>query len=328
MGTILEWGLAVVFWLQGLGAVWLGPMQFFTFLGTEEFYLLIAPALLWCVDPAWGLRLGLGLTLSSGLNDLLKVVFHSPRPFWYDARVQPLSAETSFGMPSGHAQNAVVVWGLFAQGLRRGWGWILALFLMFFIGLSRVYLGVHFPSDVLGGWLFGVLLLLAFVWAERALHPWLERRSLLAQTLAALSASLAMIAVGALLRLPWAGMPLPEQWVALAQRAPGGEAPQPYALAGLITSAAAFFGLAWGGLLLRQAGWFNAAGPLWKRLARFFIGLAGVLVLYMGLGVLFPRGEALLPYLLRYLRYALVGVWIAYLAPQAFIRLHLAERAA
>jgi membrane-associated phospholipid phosphatase len=114
-------------------------MGFFTFLGQEDFFFLVMPALLWCVDSQLGLRVGVYLALSAGMNSLFKFAFHAPRPYWVDGGVRLLGgAESSFGMPSGHAQNAVVVWGMLAAHLRRKWGWVVAGLLIFFIGVSRI----------------------------------------------------------------------------------------------------------------------------------------------------------------------------------------------
>jgi hypothetical protein len=93
----------------------------------------------------------------------------------------------------------------------------------------------------------------------------------------------------------------------------------------LFSQAGVFFGLALGGILLKRGGWFDARGPALQRVLRYLIGLVGVMSIYLLLGALFPRGEALIPYLLRYLRYALIGLWIAFIAPWLFIRLKLAR---
>jgi hypothetical protein len=76
---------------------------------------------------------------------------------------------------------------------------------------------------------------------------------------------------------------------------------------------------------------FDADGPLWKRILLYILGLAGVLVFYLGLKVIFgliaPDAEAVLPYVLRYIRYVLVGTWISAGAPWVFVKLKLAKRA-
>jgi membrane-associated phospholipid phosphatase len=59
----------------------------------------------------------------------------------------------------------VTVWGLVAAGVNKRWrwSWILAVVLAFFIGFSRLYLGVHFVYDVIAGWVIGSLMLMAFL---------------------------------------------------------------------------------------------------------------------------------------------------------------------
>lgn len=155
--------LAWIIAFQALGDWLVTPMRFFSFLGTEEFYILIMPILYWCLDASLGIRVGTIMLLSSGLNFIFKLPFTSPRPYWVSAEVKALWAEYSFGLPSGHAQQAIAVWGSIAAYLRRGWAWAIALFLMLLIGLSRAYLGAHFLQDVFAGWLIGGLLLWLFL---------------------------------------------------------------------------------------------------------------------------------------------------------------------
>ena len=59
---------------------------------------------------------------------------------------------------------------------------------------------------------------------------------------------------------------------------------------------------------------------------RYLVGVAGVLIIYYGLKIIFPEGESILAYLLRYLRYTLIGFWVSAGAPWIFIRLRLAEK--
>lgn len=325
MGGILNLGVAIVLFLQSLG-LWLkGPMSFFTFMGTEPFFLLIGPAVLWCIDAGLGLRASIGLTVSNILNLAIKVMFLGPRPYWFDARVQPLSTESSLGAPSGHAQNSVVVWGILAAGIKRRWAWAGAILLMFLIGLSRIYLGVHFPHDVIIGWLIGAAVLWIMLRVEKAILPWLKTAK--AETLVAaafgLALGLTLVSAGIVaINKNWT---LPEAWSLLAARVPGA-APDPFTLHGVIATAAALFGMASGAVMLRDSGWFDAGGVLWKRMLRYVIGLAGMLALYIGLDQVFPDGSTALPTLLLFIRYTLVGMWITYLAPELFIKLKLADR--
>lgn len=326
MEGLIASGVSIILTVQSVGAWLEAPMKFFSFLGSEEFFLLVLPGVYWAVSVDLGLRIGFILLFGSGLNTVFKLLFHGPRPYWVSTDVSPYAAETSFGVPSGHAQNAVSVWGIAAHWLRRTWAWVAAIFVMFAIGFSRIYLGVHFLHDVLIGWLIGGLVLWAFIRYWDAAAAWLGRLSLNAQIGVALAVSLGLVLLSWLSLALWGGWTIPDVWVANADAAFPDEPINPGSLSGVLTPAGALFGLAAGAAWMRAQGGFDTSGPLWKRAARYALGLAGVLVLYVGLGAVFPRGDALLPYLLRFVRYALVGLWIAALAPMLFIRLKLADR--
>ncbi len=88
------------------------------------------------------------------LNKVLKLVFHRARPHFRDA-IQTL---TSYSFPSGHTMMAAVFYGVIAAYLfakTRDWRWrvlivLSASFLILLVGFSRIYLGAHYLSDVLG----------------------------------------------------------------------------------------------------------------------------------------------------------------------------------
>jgi hypothetical protein len=77
-----------------------------------------------------------------------------------------------------------------------------------------------------------------------------------------------------------------------------------------------------------RAARFNAGGPLAKRVARFVIGLLGVLFFWKGLQLFLPREPENIELVFRFLRYALLALWITFLAPWIFLRLQLAESVA
>jgi membrane-associated phospholipid phosphatase len=81
----------------------------------------------------------------------------------------------SFGVPSGHAQNAVVVWGTLADRIKHNTAWIIAIVVMLLIGISRLYLAVHFPHDVLIGWIFGAIVLWILLKFERPVINWFKQ---------------------------------------------------------------------------------------------------------------------------------------------------------
>ena len=326
METIWQIEIQITLFLQSLGD-WLTPiMKGLSFLGNEEFYLIIMPFLYWCVNSTWGARVAIMMLLSNGLSAPLKLVFHSPRPYWVDPQVHGMISETSFGLPSGHAQNAASIWGALGVSLKKRWVTIGVIVVIFLIGLSRIFLGVHFTSDVLGGWLIGGLLILGLIKLEKPVVEWFKRRSFEQSLIVALGSSLLIILVCLLIELAWNGWEMPVAWIQNAVADTGIE-PDPLNLTGIIGVAGTWLGMLGGvSWFYRRYGMFYAAGPGWKRIVRYFVGIAGVLLLWYGLGKIFPRDYDILSFSLRYLRYMLVGLWVAAAGPWTFIRIGLAGK--
>jgi hypothetical protein len=301
-------------------------MQLFSFLGSEEFYLFIAPFVYWCIDQSLGLRLAIGLIVSNWINLFLKQMMLMPRPYWISRQVTAWASESTFSLPSGHAQNAVVVWGLLAASVRRWWCWLISLFLIFMIGISRIFLAVHFPSDVIAGWLVGFIILVLFIIFEKPFIAWFRGINLSLQMILILAASLTMLLTGYLAHALHPAWTIPAEWVNNALSVPGGSQPDPLSLSGIISTAGAFLGLAAGAVLNFRASSFNIGGPWWKRLLRFLVGLMGVAILFVGLALILPGGNTLAGYTARYLRYVAVGLWVTAAAPWLFLTLHLSVR--
>ena len=324
MDILVENGINWITSIQAWGA-WLQlPMEFFSFLGTENFFLLILPVIYWCVDAGLGIRVAFMLITSNYLNGIFKLLFAGPRPYWVSDKVIPLAVEPTFGVPSGHAQNAVAVWGVIAAAQRKQSIWVIALVLMFLIGFSRWYLGVHFVHDVLLGWLIGGILLWALVQFWHPVEAWLKQKPLGTQVLIAVVISIFFIALGAFSVGRLEGYTFPSEWMDNALRT-SEDLPAPVSMEGTLTSAGTFFGFAMGIAWIESRGGYQADGPVGKRALRFVIGLMGVLILWRGLGLVFPDQNDLISYILRYIRYTLVGFWIAAGAPWLFFRFKLAN---
>jgi len=326
MDILIQNGIDWIVAIQSLGN-WLElPMKFFTFLGQEDFFFLVLPLIYWSVDAGLGVRIAFILATSNYLNSIVKVLFATPRPYWVSARVEPLSLESSFGTPSGHAQNAAALWGIMAAGVpaRKYWAWATAFLLAVIIGFSRLYLGMHFLHDVVTGWLIGLVLLFVFLRFWDPVAAWLKTKTLLQQVIIAFVISLVMIAIGAWSTARLNGYVFPVEWADNARRA--GPLPDPVSIEDIFTSTGSFFGLAAGAAWIASRGGYQTAGPMEKRALRYVIGLIGIMVLWYGLGEAFPRGETLIPVVLRYIRYALVGFWVTAGAPWLFFHFKLADR--
>jgi membrane-associated phospholipid phosphatase len=329
MEGIFDFGIQIIIWLQGLGGWLVTPMNLFSFLGREEFFILLISAIYWCWNAMLGLRVFLLLNISVLVNSTLKLLFHMPRPYWYSTTVPVFAEETSFGIPSGHAQNAVVIWGGIASWIKKTWAWVVAILLILLISLSRLYLGVHFPTDVLAGWIIGALILWIYLLLEKPVGNWFKGLSWIMQLITIFVASLLLLLLTVLAKVLSSGFSLPSIWIENARLAfPESEPLNPFSINTAFSTAGTLFGFSAGVILLaRQVGtWFDPSGIWWKRLLRYLVGIAGVLIIYLGLSFIFPHGDDLLANLLRYVRYAAVGLWATWLAPLVFYSLRLANR--
>ena len=322
MGPVLDFGVRLVVALQGLGSWLETPMKLFSFLGTEDFFMVVLPVIYWCLDINLGMQVAVIIMLSNSVNCLFKFAFHGPRPYWYSSLVKGLAAEITFGVPSNHAQTATVIWGLLAAYFRKGWAWLVAVLLILLISFSRLYLGVHFPHDVLVGWLIGAALLWLLLHYWSPAINWAKKKSLAFQILLSLVASLALmllplIPVVWLRSIHWQP---PQSWASYATQA--------LSLQDIFTFSGGAFGLLAGFAWIRSQGGFQIKGS-WSRLAlRFLVGVAGVLIIRYGLKFIFPAGETVLSYIFRFIRYIFIGFWLTGGAPWCFIRLKLSEKAA
>lgn len=291
MESMLSWGLEVVRWVQNaLGPGMLKPIEIITFLGSEGFVLAMLPLIYWCIHRESGARIGIAVLFSSFLNLYVKEIFHQPRPYDLDPSLG-LAKESSYGFPSGHSQTSLTFWGAALSILPRVVGILAFALIPLLVALSRIYLGVHFPTDVFGGWALGIVVLLAYYGlgakVEALLHRWnLRSRIILIATLT-LGMNFLM--------------------------------PEDTRLAG------AFFGSAAGFAIASKYLRFSAQGTLFKKALRYLLGLGTLLVVY-SLPKMLIQDEAISQLaLVRFIRYGLVGVWAAIGAPWCFYKLKLVE---
>ncbi|MGL4987010.1 MAG: phosphatase PAP2 family protein [Treponemataceae bacterium] len=300
MDEIYAWGLAVIRWMQSVqNPVITTIVIAVTFLGDPFFVLLVLLAVFWCIDQKKGFTLGFLVIFNASIAILLKNFFKVARPYQLDESVG-LITTSSFSTPSGHAQISLVLYVLLAYFFYSSWKTsnnlfvqknarfllvFIAIVLPFLIGLSRIYLGVHFPTDVFLGWIAGALIILAGISFCKFLQPFYVK---IPQTFQILLLACLIFLLNAL-------------------------SPHDRMLNG------ALFGFSAGYIYLLKHGGFNANSLCAsKKLFRFFIGCFGVGII--GFAVQSITIDPMLTFALCFF----LGLWISYLSPMLFVRWKLA----
>lgn len=154
LGEIL-FGIELIRTLQSLfapGLSWI--FVGISLLGSDTVLVGLSAVIYWCFDKRRGRLVTYILFLGAYLNFFLKVLIPWARPP-AELRLAEKN-ETSYGFPSGHAQDSTTFWTWISLSLRKR---VLSVFgagIVLMVGISRVYLGIHYPAQVIGGWVIGL----------------------------------------------------------------------------------------------------------------------------------------------------------------------------
>ncbi len=301
--AINETSIPFILWFQGFETESLtGFMRLMSWLGHEYFYILFFPFLYWVVNKRWGALTGLALIVSLYCGELLKWVFKLPRPpappvevWWH---------ETSPGFVSTHASATLAILGTLAVLVRRWWFTVIAALLIFLIGLSRLYLGVHFPADVIGGWVVGLFAMWAALWLAPKVTPVVVSWSTGRQVAGTLILAAILLLV------------YPGNW--------DGNRPAQSGFRDVSLLTGFLLGLIWDVKQLH----FRIDGVWWLRLIRFVVGVVVLVVVFLGFDIFFDMlapDSYFVQQALRFVRYGMVGFTVSGLGPWVFQKTRLAE---
>ncbi len=298
MDELLRGGIEQILWLQSHGTPGLDAFfHHFTSFGGRH-YLFMLPLLIWCIDFRTGSRVLFWMAFTLFLNSLFKDAIAQPRPFQMDERILS-DGELGYGLPSGHAQLVVIFWGVLAAWVGRRWFSGLSIAVMLLMGFSRVYLGVHFPTDVYAGLALGAGTLFIALRTRESLESWLTSKSRVGRFAILLAVSLSVLVLNSA----------------------SFESGLMIGCAGIVLGGG--IGLSLGP---SEDARFRGRGPAWQRALRYLLGMA-LLLLLVGLGRL-PiegSGEGFARDLMIFSLVAALGLWLTAGAPWLFSLVRLSD---
>lgn len=176
MGNIFyfDWEVSLMEWLQSLmGDAMVSIASFITIFGEELILVALLGFVYWCYDKEFGRFIGLNIAIGLVLNPMIKNIALRRRPYMDNPGIKCLRpvikgadindiTVQGFSFPSAHAMNSAIIYGAFPVYKRKKICTVFGIIIPFLVGISRVMLGVHYPTDVLTGWCIGVGTLFLF----------------------------------------------------------------------------------------------------------------------------------------------------------------------
>ena len=163
------WEVSLMEWLQArIGSGLMSIISLFSMFGEELMLILILGFVYWSYDKKLGRTMGLSAIMGLTWNTMAKNIILRRRPYFDHERIKILRvvepgadiydiAAQGYSFPSGHSTNAATLFCSMATGLRKRWVTVVAIAIPLLTGISRFVVGAHYPTDVLAGWLLGVL---------------------------------------------------------------------------------------------------------------------------------------------------------------------------
>lgn len=164
-----SWEVTLMEWLQAnISDAWISFMSFFSLFGEELPLILIVGFLYWSYDKQLGRKVGLIAIMGLTWNTMIKNIIIRRRPYFDhegidilrvvepEADIYDISAQ-GYSFPSAHSTNAVTVFGSLAINLRKRWFTVIAIVIPLLTGISRFVVGAHYPTDVMAGWMLGLI---------------------------------------------------------------------------------------------------------------------------------------------------------------------------
>lgn len=161
--SILTWQLSLMSTLRSLSNNVLDKLfSIITYLGEPYVIIAVVVIVYFYIDRKLGEKVAFTMIVSNAINNIIKPIACVVRPFNHPAcdftpYAGALESATGYAFPSGHTQIAATTYPLVGKLTKKTGLLILGIILTILVGISRVWLGVHYPTDVLVGLILGLL---------------------------------------------------------------------------------------------------------------------------------------------------------------------------
>ncbi|MFT5871715.1 MAG: membrane-associated phospholipid phosphatase [Clostridium sp.] len=171
--------IEIIKFIQSISSpFWDTLFQLITMTGEQYFYIFAAAIIFWCLNKKFGYKLGFALLTGTIVNTVLKDLVNLARPIGVSG-IRSIRVETAGGQsfPSGHTQGSAMFWVSWMIKEKKKWIYISGILIIFLVSISRLYLGVHYPIDVIGGIVIGTIWVFIsnyiFDYSEETKKPWI-----------------------------------------------------------------------------------------------------------------------------------------------------------
>jgi len=281
----------ILFFLQSIATPFADLIfNIFTMFGEDLIIISIIAWIYWNHDKYQGFILSFTLISSLVLNNSIKILFRSPRPFqvYPDLIGKRIHTATGYSFPSGHTQGAATFYSSLAIIFKKKSLISAAIVIIIAVALSRLYLAVHWPVDVIASILLGIIFSVILVPYLKKIekNPVQKMRFILILNI--ISVIILVIAIICKILV----------------------FKNELMIVDLIKMTGLLNGISWGYVLDMKKVIFIVNASVKIKILRFLAGLAGAFILMEGLKILLPPLD-----ILQYLRYGMTGFWIVWLYP-------------
>ncbi len=272
-----------------------------TMLGEQYFIIAVISLVYWNISKQYGFILSFSFLVSVASSEILKLLFHTKRPFEVLENLYPVRMETALGysFPSGHTQAATsffVTGSLFYKKINL---FISALVISALVAISRLYLRVHWLIDVIGGLAIGFIISIIMYFILDEISKNAKRRSLFVLVFFIItSMALIVLNIVELIR-GWGDIKIESTYKILS----------------------VFGGCSLGFFLEDKIVKFSNKNSFIKKTIVFILGIGTTLFFMIVLKKVFPD-----KYLFDTIRYFFIGVWITFLYPLLCLNFKLFSR--